>query len=176
MLLKSIFSRLLVAWKATKVEALLVFLAFWMWLYMVFKKKRLKKKESALQCDRHKLVKGSKSCASALKGCWEYWEHFRLPALKNFISGFQSEKGTSDKRAEPKLKPTRAIMCSLAVSAGDNADHLLLNRETLLTEFAPKAVYFSMFALWYFIMRFMYSQISCWRVAAEWRSAVLGLA
>lgn len=79
------------------------------------------------------LVKGAKSCASALKGCWKYWEHFRLPALKNFILGFQYEKGTGDERAEPKLKPARAIMCSLAVSAGGSADHLLLNGETLLT-------------------------------------------
>lgn len=49
--------------------------------------------------------------------------------LKNFI--FQSEKGTRDERAEPKLKQARAIMCSLAVSAGDNTDHLLLTRSSL---------------------------------------------
>lgn len=65
---------------------------------------------------------------------------------KNFI--FQPEKGTRDERAEPKLKLARAIMCSLAVSAGDNADHLLLTWETLLTYFTSNAaIHIPMFAL-----------------------------
>lgn len=58
----------------------------------------------------------------------EILKALQTSCFKNFILGFQSEKGSGNERAEPKLKPAQAIMCSLPISVQDKADHLLLKR------------------------------------------------
>lgn len=106
-------------------KVLLVFMPFG--CDYVFKKKSSKKKFYTSMWPTQTTERSEVTWISS-ESPVEILKALQTSRFKNVILGFQSEKGSGNERAEPKLKPAQAIMCSVPISVQDKADHLLLKQ------------------------------------------------